>query len=123
MNNGRLWCVVNPTVGLPLFLGGVATLSLLVHASVMSNTTWMGNYWQGASRTQRADVAPDPAAAQPSLAAAQQPGFAVNVTPVASANGTSFVVTIEPRTPAAPPVREAGWQQVEAPAADATAVR
>jgi light-harvesting protein B-800-850 alpha chain len=33
MNQGRIWCVVNPTVGLPLFLGSVATISLLVHTS------------------------------------------------------------------------------------------
>ena len=49
MNQGRIWCVVNPTVGLPLFIGGVAVTSLLVHASVMTHTTWMGNYWQGAA--------------------------------------------------------------------------
>ena len=31
MNNGRIWCVVKPTVGLPLFLGGVAVIALTVH--------------------------------------------------------------------------------------------
>ena len=31
MNQGRIWCVVKPTVGLPLFLGSVAIISLLVH--------------------------------------------------------------------------------------------
>ena len=41
MNQGRIWCVVNPTVGLPLFIGGVAVTSLVVHASVMTHTTWM----------------------------------------------------------------------------------
>ena len=49
MNQGRIWCVVNPTVGLPLFIGGVAVTSLVVHASVLSHTTWFSNYWQGAS--------------------------------------------------------------------------
>ena len=49
MNQGRIWCVVNPAVGLPLFIGGVAVTSLVVHASVMSHTTWMSNYWQGAA--------------------------------------------------------------------------
>jgi light-harvesting protein B-800-850 alpha chain len=49
MNQGRIWCVVNPTVGLPLFIGGVAVTSLVVHASVMSHTSWMSNYWQGAA--------------------------------------------------------------------------
>ena len=49
MNQGRIWCVVNPTVGLPLFIGGVAVTSLVVHASVMSHVTWMGKYWEGAA--------------------------------------------------------------------------
>ena len=49
MNQGRIWCVVNPTVGLPLLIGGVAVTSLVVHASVMTHTTWMSNYWQGAA--------------------------------------------------------------------------
>ncbi len=47
MNQGRIWCVVKPTVGLPLFLGGVATISLLVHYSVMSNTTWFPAFFGG----------------------------------------------------------------------------
>ena len=48
MNQGRIWCVVNPTVGLPLFIGGVAVTSLVVHASVMTHTTWMSNFWKAA---------------------------------------------------------------------------
>jgi len=49
MNQGRIWCVVSPTVGLPLFIGGVAVTSLVVHASVMTHVSWMGDYWQGAA--------------------------------------------------------------------------
>ena len=49
MNQGRIWCVVNPTVGLPLLIGSVAVTSLVVHASVMTHTSWMSNYWQGAA--------------------------------------------------------------------------
>jgi hypothetical protein len=30
MNQGRIWCVVSPTVGLPLFLGAVAVISFTV---------------------------------------------------------------------------------------------
>jgi light-harvesting protein B-800-850 alpha chain len=48
MNQGRIWCVVSPTVGLPLFLGGVAVISLLVHFVVLSNTTWFPAFIQGA---------------------------------------------------------------------------
>ena len=49
MNQGRIWCVVNPTVGLPLLIGSVAVTSLVVHAEILSNTTWMSSYWQGAA--------------------------------------------------------------------------
>jgi light-harvesting protein B-800-850 alpha chain len=47
MNQGRIWCVVKPTVGLPLFLGSVAVISLLVHYAVLSNTTWISAFWGG----------------------------------------------------------------------------
>jgi light-harvesting protein B-800-850 alpha chain len=47
MNQGRIWCVVNPTVGLPLFLGTVLVIALLVHYAVLSHTTWFAGYWQG----------------------------------------------------------------------------
>ncbi len=47
MNQGRIWCVVSPNVGLPLFLGAVALISLIVHYSVLSNTTWMAAFFGG----------------------------------------------------------------------------
>lgn len=47
MNNGKLWCVVSPTVGIPLLLGGVITISLIVHAAVMANTDWFVQTWGG----------------------------------------------------------------------------
>lgn len=47
MNQGRIWCVVHPTVGLPLFLGGVAVISFIVHFAILSNTTWFPAYFQG----------------------------------------------------------------------------
>ncbi len=47
MYNGKIWCVVKPTVGLPLFLGSVAVTSLIVHYAILSNTTWYPAYWQG----------------------------------------------------------------------------
>ncbi len=49
MNQGRLWCVVKPTVGLPLFLGGVAVISLIVHFVVLENSTWFPAFIQGAA--------------------------------------------------------------------------
>jgi light-harvesting protein B-800-850 alpha chain len=35
MNQGRVWCVVNPTIGLPAFLGSVALISFTVHFAVI----------------------------------------------------------------------------------------
>ena len=47
MNQARIWLVVKPTVGLPLFLGSVAVIALLVHYSILSHTTWFASYWNG----------------------------------------------------------------------------
>jgi light-harvesting protein B-800-850 alpha chain len=57
MNQGKIWLVVNPTVGLPLFLGTVLVISLLVHNAVLSHTTWMGAFWQG-GKSRAAAAAP-----------------------------------------------------------------
>ncbi len=98
MNQGRIWCVVNPTVGLPLFLGSVAVTSFIVHTAVMTHTTWMSTYWQGA-RARMADAAPAPAVASTGA-------YSVTVTPVAAAENTpaSFTIAITPQTePSAAP--------------------
>jgi light-harvesting protein B-800-850 alpha chain len=50
MNQARIWLVVKPTVGLPLFLGSVTLIALLVHYSILSHTTWFSAYWEGHSR-------------------------------------------------------------------------
>ena len=47
MNQGRIWCVVKPTVGLPLFLGAVAAISFIVHFAILNNTTWFPAFFQG----------------------------------------------------------------------------
>lgn len=47
MNQGRIWCVVNPTVGLPLFLGAVALISFVVHFAVLDNTKWFSAFIGG----------------------------------------------------------------------------
>jgi light-harvesting protein B-800-850 alpha chain len=56
MNQGRIWCVVNPTVGLPLFIGGVAVTSLVVHASVMTHSTWVSKFFEGSVAAQAASA-------------------------------------------------------------------
>jgi light-harvesting protein B-800-850 alpha chain len=60
MNQGKIWTVVHPTVGLPLFLGSVAITSLIVHFAVLTHTTWMSSYWQGGhAKTSMAAPAPN----------------------------------------------------------------
>ena len=47
MNNSKMWLVVKPTVGIPLFLGAVAVGSFAVHVAVVTNTTWVGDFLSG----------------------------------------------------------------------------
>ncbi|MFN3262573.1 MAG: light-harvesting protein [Pikeienuella sp.] len=47
MNNAKMWLVVKPTVGIPLFLSAVAIGSFAVHVAVLSNTTWVSDFLSG----------------------------------------------------------------------------
>jgi light-harvesting protein B-800-850 alpha chain len=47
MNNAKMWLVVQPTVGVPLFLAGLAVASFAVHVAVLSNTTWVADFLSG----------------------------------------------------------------------------
>ncbi len=47
MNQSKMWLVVNPTLGLPLFLGGVALISFTVHFAILNNTTWFPAFFGG----------------------------------------------------------------------------
>lgn len=47
MNNSKIWLVVKPTVGIPLFLSAVAVGSFAVHVAVVSNTTWVSDFLSG----------------------------------------------------------------------------
>jgi len=96
MNQGRIWCVVKPTVGLPLLIGSVAVTSLVVHASILSHTSWMGAYWQGGAKAKTAMNG-----AAPAVAANAGSDYTVSVAPVATTAGkteSSFVVTVAPKT-------------------------
>jgi light-harvesting protein B-800-850 alpha chain len=46
---GKIWTVVNPSVGIPVFLGAVAVTSFAVHLALVSNTTWIKAYHNGAA--------------------------------------------------------------------------
>ena len=47
MNNAKMWLVVKPTVGVPLFLTAVAVGSFAVHVAVLSNTPWVADFVSG----------------------------------------------------------------------------
>lgn len=44
MNNAKLWLVVKPSVGLPVFLGAVAIGSFAVHVAVVTQAGWYSDY-------------------------------------------------------------------------------
>jgi light-harvesting protein B-800-850 alpha chain len=58
---GKIWCVVKPSVGIPLMLSAVAVSSFAVHYMLLTHTTWMPKYYEGKVAT---------AAAAPAAAAA-----------------------------------------------------
>ena len=47
MNNAKMWLVVPPAVGVPVFLGAVAVGSFAVHVAVLSNTAWVSDFLSG----------------------------------------------------------------------------
>jgi light-harvesting protein B-800-850 alpha chain len=58
MNQGKIWRVVKPTVGVPLFLGAVALTSLFVHYQLLTKTTWLPAYYQGGNKAAKTAEAP-----------------------------------------------------------------
>ena len=91
MNQGRLWTVVSPNIGLPLIIGGAAVTSLIVHYAVLTHTDWMSKYWTGGMK--KAAMATEPAP----VGMAQPAGFNVSMTPTTNADGqTAFTFTVTP---------------------------
>jgi light-harvesting protein B-800-850 alpha chain len=104
MNQGRIWCVVNPTVGLPLFLGSVALMSFTVHFAVLSSSTWVTDFFNGVPM-KKAAVETD-AAPLADVAAADKPVLAIEVAqaPEISSDGsTAVVLKIKPKVLAPDP--------------------
>ncbi len=50
MNQGKIWRVVKPTVGVPLFLTAVAVSSFTVHYMLLTHTAWLPAYYQGGTK-------------------------------------------------------------------------
>ena len=44
---GKLWCVVKPSVGIPIIIAAVAFGSFNVHLALVNNTTWVKAFLQG----------------------------------------------------------------------------
>jgi light-harvesting protein B-800-850 alpha chain len=59
---GKIWTVVNPSVGIPVFLGAVAVTSFAVHLALVSNTTWIKAYHNGGAKGAAVAVAAAPPA-------------------------------------------------------------
>jgi light-harvesting protein B-800-850 alpha chain len=100
MNQGRIWCVVNPTVGLPLFLGSVALMSFTVHFAVLNNTTWMKDLYNGIPMKHAAvETAVNPVA---EITPSAKPAKVLDVaqaTVVPAFGSTALAVKIKPKTP------------------------
>jgi light-harvesting protein B-800-850 alpha chain len=47
---GKIWCVVKPTVGIPLFLSAVAVSSFAVHLTLLNTAPWLKNYYVGGTK-------------------------------------------------------------------------
>ncbi len=46
---GKIWCVVKPSVGVPIIIGAVALSSFAVHLSLTLNTTWVKRFLNGSA--------------------------------------------------------------------------
>ena len=57
----KMWCVVKPSVGIPIFIAAVAISSFSVHLALTMNTTWVKAYLNGGAS--KVAMAPAPAAA------------------------------------------------------------
>ena len=79
MNNAKMWLVVKPTVGVPLFLSAVAVGSFAVHVAVLSNTSWVADFLSGqelgsGDQTATATMLDNPDAAKASYTAHKSDG-------------------------------------------------
>lgn len=74
MKEGRIWLYVSPNIGIPMFFFAIITAALLVHASILLNTTWFAGYWQGGHKAAAVAAAKAKAAEAAAPAAATASG-------------------------------------------------
>ena len=71
---GKMWTVVRPQVGIPMFIAAVAIASFSVHLALTVNTTWVKNFLNGgASKVAAAAPAPAEPAAKKWAGVARNP--------------------------------------------------
>jgi light-harvesting protein B-800-850 alpha chain len=71
---GKLWLVVRPTVGIPLFLGAVAVSSFAVHYQLLTHTTWVPRFLNGSAvKTAEVETPASTAMAPPTTLVAAAP--------------------------------------------------
>jgi light-harvesting protein B-800-850 alpha chain len=99
MNNGRMWLHIKPSVGLPLFFGGVALTSMTVHYALLTHTTWVPAFLNG-SKAKVAAVGPVTPGAAPAAGLSKPDGWAPGV--------GSARATPEPGTVRALPEKRSG---------------
>ncbi len=87
MNQGKIWLVVKPTVGLPLFLGGVTVIALAVHTAILTSTAWYPAYYSGKAAV---------AAAMPKTAAATPAPVATAAAPADASTLVAKATTAKP---------------------------
>lgn len=58
MKEGRIFLYVSPNVIIPIMFLVLVLASLAVHYSVLTNTTWMSDFFQGAAAPAEAAAAP-----------------------------------------------------------------
>ncbi|MEL6463410.1 MAG: light-harvesting protein [Pseudomonadota bacterium] len=99
MNNSKMWLVVKPTVGVPLFLSAVAVGSFAVHVAVLSNTTWVSDFLSGqelgSGATAALDAATDKAIQKASYLSGSTDGD-TRVIMVEMPDGSTALATLKP---------------------------
>ncbi len=97
MYNAKMWLLVKPSVGLPLFFGSVAVTSLIVHAAILTHTSWYPAYYEGNYKPKHAVAAAAATAAAPVVAAAAEApaaGAVVNVGGASAGGAPSVVINV-----------------------------
>jgi len=98
MNNAKMWLVVPPAIGVPLFLGAVAVGSFAVHVAVLSNTSWVSDFLSGAplgSGDMAAAALPDADAAVKPASYAVMPDGSFEMT-IILPDGTHAQAVVQP---------------------------